>query len=184
MTSAAARLMMAGRRRAPAADTRRRDRQARRSELPHAQAHVRVPGGHAGRDVEGIAGTPWTLVAHHDDAVHAPCALSTIARRLVVSRGSPTLSVPKRQRKNQRKSLPSDEVVSELFEGVGSPGWARTSDFLINRSSGAYLSGLSRSVSVAVSRRIWAPQRCTAPGRGATDDASVRLTRLGQSHRE
>jgi len=44
-------------------------------------------------------------------------------------------SPPKFQRRFRRKSLPRLWGVAELSVVVGSPGWARTSDFMINSSS-------------------------------------------------
>jgi len=53
---------------------RRHQREARRRQLPHAQAHVRVLGGHAGGQPEGASGAARACQSRHDDEVRAPGA--------------------------------------------------------------------------------------------------------------
>src|SRR5207249_1818465 len=97
-----------------------------------AQAHLRVLGGHAGRLAEGVTGTPWAFVARHDDAIRPPRA-GAPSRGGQPSGGAHQLTVCRNANARiNARAFRTSEVVSELLEVVGSPGWARTSDFLIN----------------------------------------------------
>ena len=106
--------------------------EAGRRELPHTQAHIRVLGHHARGHAKGASGTSRAFIAGHDDAVRPPRA------RAPSHGGRPSCGAHQlSQCRNANATISARafrtvEVASELREVVGSPGWARTSDFLIN----------------------------------------------------
>src|SRR5439155_22239399 len=79
-----------------------------------------------------VTGTPWAFVARHDDAIRPPRA-GAPSRGGQPSGGAHQLTVCRNANARiNARAFRTSEVVSELLEVVGSPGWARTSDFLIN----------------------------------------------------